>query len=102
MVLISDLALQSRRGEKSRATRFRYRTPRRLSGRKSLAPTPGGLTISATRPPTLHHEVPHMRRARWLACLAALGLALPAFAADKPKKVLLVTHSLGFIHDSVG
>jgi len=43
-----------------------------------------------------------MRRLRWFACLAALGLALPASAADKPKKVLLVTHSGGFIHDSVG
>lgn len=36
-----------------------------------------------------------------LAMLTAIGLATIAAAADKPKRLLLVTHSGGFIHDSV-
>lgn len=46
-----------------------------------------------------------MRSATWWAALAAvLGLAAGAGAADKPgpKRLLLVTHSGGFIHDSLG
>src|SRR6186713_757055 len=43
-----------------------------------------------------------MRPLRWLFALAAAaGLAGPASAADT-KKLLLVTDSGGFIHDSVG
>jgi type 1 glutamine amidotransferase len=41
---------------------------------------------------------------RWLRLLAVLALGLTAattWADDKPKRVLLVTHSGGFIHDSV-
>jgi uncharacterized protein len=37
----------------------------------------------------------------WSFLVFATSLAV-ASAADKPKKLLLVTHSLGFIHDSVG
>lgn len=36
------------------------------------------------------------------AVLAAAALSLPLSAADTPKRLLLVTHSAGFIHDSVG
>jgi len=44
-----------------------------------------------------------MRTMRFLSLLALLAFAVPAFAEDKPKKkLLLVTHSGGFIHDSVG
>jgi type 1 glutamine amidotransferase len=42
---------------------------------------------------------------RWLRSLAVVALALcatTAWADDKPKRLLLVTHSGGFIHDSVG
>lgn len=37
-----------------------------------------------------------------LALPALFALALPLAAADKPKRLLLVTHSGGFIHNSVG
>jgi type 1 glutamine amidotransferase len=46
-----------------------------------------------------------MRCVNWLLALALLaGLAATASAADpaKPKKLLLVTHSGGFMHDSIG
>ncbi|HEX5270079.1 MAG TPA: ThuA domain-containing protein, partial [Gemmataceae bacterium] len=45
-----------------------------------------------------------MRFLRWLLTLALLAaLGAPAGAADaKPKKLLLVTHSGGFMHDSIG
>jgi type 1 glutamine amidotransferase len=45
-----------------------------------------------------------MRIVRWLLTLALLAaLGAPAGAADaKPKKLLLVTHSGGFMHDSIG
>jgi type 1 glutamine amidotransferase len=41
---------------------------------------------------------------RWLRCLAILALAVSVTASraeDKPKRLLLVTHSGGFIHPSV-
>ena len=41
------------------------------------------------------------RRCFW-AMLLLSAFALPTLAADKPKRVLLVTHSGGFIHDSIG
>lgn len=37
-----------------------------------------------------------------LACCATLTFAAPDAASEKPKRLLLVTHSGGFIHDSVG
>ena len=45
-----------------------------------------------------------MRIVNWLLSLALLaGLAAAAGAADaKPKRLLLVTHSGGFMHDSIG
>lgn len=46
-----------------------------------------------------------MRCVRWLLTLALLaGLGATAGAADdaKPKRLLLVTHSGGFMHDSIG
>ena len=44
-----------------------------------------------------------MRTSRRLFAALALALfALPAAGADKPKRLLLVTHSGGFVHDSVG
>jgi len=46
-----------------------------------------------------------MRCVKWLLTLALLaGLAAAADAADpaKPKRLLLVTHSGGFMHDSIG
>ncbi len=44
-----------------------------------------------------------MRSLRWLFALAALTcLVAPNFAADANKRLLLVTDSGGFIHDSVG
>lgn len=42
-----------------------------------------------------------LSRRTLLALVAAFGLATTASAADKPKRLLLVTHSGGFIHDSV-
>jgi type 1 glutamine amidotransferase len=42
-----------------------------------------------------------MRCLRILAAVGLLALASNAFAADPPKKVLLVTHSDGFMHDSI-
>ena len=39
---------------------------------------------------------------RLFALLALAALGLPAAAADKPKRLLLVTHSGGFVHNSVG
>jgi len=41
------------------------------------------------------------RRCFW-AMLLLSAFALPTLAEDKPKRVLLVTHSGGFIHDSIG
>ncbi len=48
-----------------------------------------------------------MTRRAWAAAAVACLLASPLFAADPPakpglKRVLLVTHSGGFVHDSVG
>ncbi len=46
-----------------------------------------------------------MRCVRWLLTLALLAaLGVPTGAADtaKPKRLLLVTHSGGFMHDSIG
>ena len=37
-----------------------------------------------------------------LAAAAAVAFLAPASAADKPKRVLFVTHSGGFIHDALG
>lgn len=42
-----------------------------------------------------------MRFLRLLVLLPALLLVLPASAAEKPKRILLVTHSGGFMHDSI-
>ena len=39
---------------------------------------------------------------RLFAALALALFALPAAGADKPKRLLLVTHSGGFVHNSVG
>ena len=39
---------------------------------------------------------------RLFAALALVALAAPTFAADKPKRLLLVTHSGGFVHNAVG
>jgi len=41
-------------------------------------------------------------RRSFLALLLALGFTAIAHSADKPKRLLLVTHSGGFVHDSVG
>ena len=38
---------------------------------------------------------------RWIALLCACVAALPAFAADAPKKVLVVTVTMGFRHSSI-
>jgi type 1 glutamine amidotransferase len=43
-----------------------------------------------------------MIRRYFLSLVAVAGFALAAAADDKPKRVLFVTHSGGFIHDSVG
>src|SRR5262249_7822487 len=42
-----------------------------------------------------------MRCLRILAAVGLLALASTALAADPPKKVLFVTHSGGFMHDSI-
>ncbi len=47
-----------------------------------------------------------MRSLRWVACASIIfaSALAPAFAAEpaKPKRLLLVTHSGGFMHDSIG
>jgi type 1 glutamine amidotransferase len=49
---------------------------------------------------------PMRRSGSWaLVAVVLLGLAVPALAQDKsaaPKKLLLITHSGGFMHDSIG
>ena len=46
--------------------------------------------------------MPPLSRRAVLVVAALPLLAALAPAADKPKRLLLVTHSGGFIHDSVG
>jgi type 1 glutamine amidotransferase len=47
-------------------------------------------------------EISPMRGPRWVAVMIFGLTASSVLAADSPKRLLLVTHSGGFIHDSVG
>src|SRR5262249_3098461 len=74
--------------------------PRLMPPLQSPISTPAAAVAAAGS----HSRRHPMRYLRWLLTLALLaGLGAAAGAADpvKPKRLLMVTHSAGFMHDSI-